>query len=120
MTTKHITKIAGILKTAFPSAGLTESATLIRSVPGARTAGALASGTNPTTTSYPCKGFVDHEKHERVGDTLVESTDRIVCILGASLPVKPSANDKVNIDGKTQPVIDFEGTPAMWTLLLRS
>lgn len=120
MTSPLVKQIAGILGTALPAAGVTESATLIRSVAGTRTPGALSSGTNPTTTSYACKGFVSTERKDKIGETLVESTDRVVCILGASLPVRPSANDRVTIDGKTQPVIDLEGSDAVWTLLLRS
>lgn len=120
MTSPLVTKIAGILNSALPAAGITEAATLTRSVPAARTPGSLADGANPTTTSYACKAFVSSERHERVGETLVESTDRIVCIVGASLPVTPKNGDRVTLDGKTQPIVDFEGSPAMWTCLCRS
>lgn len=120
MTTPLIKLVANALNAALPAAGVTESATLVRSIAGTRTPGSLASGTNPTTTSYACKGFVSNEKHEKIGETLVERTDRIVCILGASLPVTPLSTDKITIDGVTQRIIDLEGTPALWTCLCRS
>lgn len=120
MTSPFVKQIAPILNAAFPAAGVTESATLIRSVAGAYTPGSLVDGRTQTTTSYSCKGFVSNERHEKIGQTLVESTDRIVCLLGASLSVTPNASDRVTIDGKTQRIVDLQGTPAMWTLLCRS
>lgn len=119
MTTSLVKLVAKAVNKGLTQARAVESATLTRLTPGTRTPGSLASGTNPTTTSYACKGFVSNERHDKIGDTLVESTDRVVCIVGDSLSVTPSANDRVAIDSKTQPVVDFEGTPALWTLLLR-
>lgn len=120
MSTPLFKLVGNALNSALPAAGATESATLVRSTASARTPGSLVDGANPTTTSYACKGFVSNEKHTQVGDTLVEATDRVVQILGASLAVTPKKGDRVTIDGKTQPVVDFDGNPALWTLLCRS
>jgi hypothetical protein len=120
MTSPLVKKIASALNSALPSAGVTESATLIRSIAGTRTPSSLVDGTNATTTSYACKGFVSTERHAKIGETLVETTDRVVCLVGASLPVTPLAKDKITIDGATQRIVDLEGSPAMWTCLCRA
>lgn len=120
MTSPLVTKIAAILNQALPAAGITEAVTFVKVTPGTRTSGAVSSGTNPTTTSYSCKGFVSTEKHEKIGGTLVEKTDKVVSILGASLAATPTSNDKVTIGGVTLRVIDLQGSPALWTLLCRS
>lgn len=115
MTSPLVTKIAGILKTALPAAGITESATLIRVTSGARTPGAYSSGTNPTTTNITCKGFVSTDKHDKINGTLVDEQDRVVCLLG----VTPLTTDKITIDGTTLRIIAIEGSPAIWTCLCR-
>jgi hypothetical protein len=118
MTTPLITKIASILGNALPSAGVTESATLTRSTPGTRTPGALAEGTNPTTTSYSCKGFVSSESFESIDGTIVERGDKVVCLIGLGA-VKPKATDTITIDSQTLKVTAVEGTVAIWTCLCR-
>lgn len=84
--------------------------TLIKVTPGVRTAASLADGTNPTTTSYPCKGF---EENKRSGyqqfwqNAQTNNTARAsfltISILGATLPagVEPMAGDRITSKGKT-------------------
>lgn len=121
MSSPLLTKIAGILSTALPSAGVTVGATLIRSTQGARTPGAFADGPAITETSIACKGFVSTETHTKIGDTLVAQADRVVNLLGGTLGgVVPTSGDKITIDGKTQRVIAVEGSVAVWTCLCRS
>jgi len=76
------------------------SATLLRITPGTRTPGAAASGTNPTTTPYPCKALISLATAANVPSAiLVQQDDRKISIFGASLPsgIVPRINDKVTI-----------------------
>jgi hypothetical protein len=114
VTTPLIRLVGRELARALPSAGATEAATAT-----ARTPGSVADGTNPTSASYSCKAFVSTERHDAIGDTLVETTDRVVCILGQTLSVTPRKGDRLTIDSVTQRIESFEGTPALWLVLLR-
>lgn len=77
---------------------------LLRRTPGARTSGATTSGTNPTSKSYPCRGFTDSYSDSQFDGTLIRRGDRKVLILGASLPsgITPRPGDAV--------VVPSEGT----------
>lgn len=119
MTSPLVKMIGSALNQALPRAGATEVATFLRMTPGAY-GSTVSAGTSPTPTPYPCNALVSNEKHEKIGDTLVEKTDSIVCILGASLAVTPTTPSKVTIGGVAMRVIDFEGSPAAWKLLCRS
>lgn len=81
--------------------------TLIRIVPGTRTVGAQSNGTNPTSTSYPCKGFQKGFKDGQLSSTLIKVNDRSIRIVGGTLPdgVIPEPGDKVTIDGDTYRII---------------
>lgn len=85
-----------------------KSATLIVTTPGTRTT--AAGGTNPTSTSYPCKAFIETGNSSHVSGsaanaaTTSRQTDRTISILGGSLPagVIPVAGHQVaiaDIDG---------------------
>lgn len=118
MTTPLVKLISKAVNKGLTQAKAAESATLVKVTAGTRTAGSLASGTNASETSYPCKGFDDNEKHERIGETLVDSTHRVICLVGDSLGGQiPASTDKVTIAGVTLPIVDVEGSPAMWTCL---
>lgn len=121
MSSPLIKLVGKALNQALPSAGVTEAATLIRVTSGARTAGNLAGGTNPSSAPVPCLGFVSNEKRQKVGATSVESRDRIVCLLGETLGGQvPTSKDRITIDGATQPIIDLEGSAALWICLCRA
>lgn len=82
-------------------------ATLVRTVPGTRTPGALTSGTNPTTVSYPCTARMGSRTSTSVaGAALVRVQTPTVVILRASLPadVRPKVGDKVIRNGVTYAV----------------
>jgi len=90
---------------------------LISVVPGTRTPGALTAGTNSTETSSTVKGFVDVHKGRHVvaeDGTLVERGDRVVAILGGTLPTGtvPKVNDKVTAEGTTLRIVHVERDPA--------
>jgi hypothetical protein len=72
---------------------------LVKLVNGTRTSSALAAGTNPTSTSYPCQGFSSSYKEGAIDGTLVKSTDLNVRIIGGTLPdgLIPEAGDKFQL-----------------------
>lgn len=118
MTTRLVKQIAGIVARELPKAGATEAATLHRVSPGARTAGNLSGGTNPTETTVACKGLVATTNRDRIGGTEVESTDRVVVLVGLGA-VEPALRDGVTIAGKRDRIVGIEGSAAAWTLLCR-
>ena len=79
-----------------------KNVTLIKNAAGARTPGALTSGTNPTSTSYPGKGWKEAKAQVPDGSQTVV-TDYEISIFGASLPsgIVPAQNDQITIDGVT-------------------
>jgi hypothetical protein len=118
MTTRLVKQIARAVKQGLVGAGAVEAATLVRYTPGARADGNLAGGTNPTSTNYACNGFVSNEVHRKIGGTLVDQTHLVVCLVGLGDTV-PTTNDRVTIGGRTYPVVDAEGSPALWKVLCR-
>ncbi len=75
-------------------------AVLTRITPGVRVPTAQNAGTNPTSVDYPCKGFVKSFDATQIDGTLVKSEDRVIAILGGTLPagVVPGTNDKIAIE----------------------
>jgi hypothetical protein len=80
---------------------LVYSATLDKITPGTRTAGSLTSGTNPTTISHSCKGYISTFNDTQFPNTLVQNGDRAVVLLADSLTVIPAPGDKVTIQANT-------------------
>lgn len=116
-------KLAKIIGPAMKKAGLDKPATFIKVTPGPRTPGSLSSGTNPTETSYVCRGFVSDYSSDDINGTLVTKEDRKVILFGDKLfgLVSPTDGDKVTIEGTTFRVIRAERDPASatWTLQAR-
>lgn len=81
------------------AAKLYRTATLIRVTPGTRTPGAAASGTNPTTVSYPCRGLIAAYDAKAIQAGLVHSDDRMITLIGGSLPagIVPRKTDAITI-----------------------
>lgn len=82
-----------------------KSATLTLFTRGARTPGAVADGTNPTSTSYPCKAFLDSTGQFMDGTLVLEGRSKL-SILGGTLPgdVKPKQGATIVRDGVTYKV----------------
>jgi len=89
------------------------AATLVRVIPGTRTPGSLSAGTNPTTTSYPCRGFIDSQRVRFADGTLVKNGRKIVVLIGDTIDngsgVAPAPGDRIIIEGTTY-VIPEGGT----------
>lgn len=113
--------IAKEILRGFKRAKMLTSASLLKAASTMRIPGQASGGTNPTETTYACKGFVSTKRKTKIGGTLVEQTDRVVCLMGATLTVEPAARDRVTIGGLTTRVIDVEvdAAGAVWTLLTR-
>lgn len=79
------------------------SITLVKTTPGTRTPGSLADGTNPTTTSYTCKGFEERKLSAYVSPTTARVKQLTISILGGTLPdgVEPKAGDRITSQGVT-------------------
>lgn len=106
--------IAGIVNDAIASTGGFPQVTLIKTTPGQRVDGALTAGTNPTSNSFPARGFVDVYRDSAIDGTLVKKSDRKVVILGASIAggQVPTQGDKVVAENLTYEVIDVARDPA--------
>jgi len=85
-------------------------ATLTKVTPATRTAGSLAGGTNPTTATFACKGFIDsQEVRDRKGN-LVSSGKKRVVLVGDTIDggsgVAPAPGDRILIEGTTYVIPD--------------
>lgn len=100
------------------------SAVLTVVTPGTRTPGQLTGGTNPTTATYACKGFIDSKaQRNRDGQLVSDGTEKVLLIGNtiASGTVSPSIGDKVTIEGATYTieVVDRDPAGATFTLIVR-
>lgn len=102
--------IAGELNKAMGSGLL--PVVLTKSVKGTRTVGSLTAGTQPTSTTYTGRGFIDDYTDKQITGTTIVTGDRKVSILGASISVIPAANDRVTIEGLTYNIIKVKRDPA--------
>ena len=91
-------------------------ATLVKVVPGARTAGDLAGGTHPVETSYACRGMRDTLRKVRA-DSIVEDATALVLILGGTLQVGvvPAVSDRVVVEGVSHRILHVDRDPAAAT-----
>ncbi len=106
--------IAKLVADNIAAAGGVLDVTLTKTTPGTRTAGSLAAGTNPTTTGYACKGFIEDRTQSNRPGSLVQSGGKVVSIFGATLDtgVVPAPTDTVTIEGSTFTVLEVGRDPA--------
>lgn len=96
-------------------------ATLTVKTPGTRTGGALAGGTNPTLTEYPCRGWVENVEKKPISGSNVQETIRTVVLIAKTIAggtVAPKDGDDVEIDGSEGRIVgvpDRDGASATWT-----
>lgn len=99
-------------------------ATLIKSSPGTRTPGNLTGGTNPTSTSYACKGFIDEQGVEALKGTLIPAGMKLITLIGDTINSGATAvgeGDQITIEGSTYEVekIDRDPAAATYTCICR-
>jgi len=82
---------------------------------GTRTAGQLTGGTNPTTITHTCKGFVDTLDKNRLEGTIVADTDVLLALIGDSISdgAVPIAGDRVTILSVEYNIIQVTADPAL-------
>ncbi len=99
--------IAGIVDGAMQQAGGVKAGVLVKSTPGTRTSGQLTGGTNPTTTSYPFRGFLEQRSEVRREGTIVRSGGQFMSIFGASLPagLEPTSGDLATLENTQYSVV---------------
>jgi hypothetical protein len=95
--------VAGILSGVLGSSA--SAATLVRYTPGTRTGGAASAGTNPASTSYPCRGWIESFDEDDINGTLITQHDRKITLIGGSLPAGLTPND-----GDQITIADLDGT----------
>jgi hypothetical protein len=90
-------------------------ATLIKVTIGTRTPGQLSAGTQPTTASYACKGFVDALDRNRLDASLTEDADAQIALVGDSIASGqvPKPGDRITIVGNTYNILSVEVDPAL-------
>jgi hypothetical protein len=98
---------------------LTVDATLTKVTQGTRTVGQLTGGTNPTSVSYSCKGFVDQQAFsDRPDAPLVNYRARVAVLIGLSIEngtVIPAQGDQLTIEGATYNIASVARDPAKAT-----
>lgn len=117
--------ISGLIKSAIGPGVL--DATLTKSTPGARTPGSLTGGTNPTTTSYTCKGFLDTQAVQFLDGTAVREGTKVCVLIGDTIDngnVAPAPGDRITIEGITYVIpeggnIDRDPAAATYTCEVR-
>lgn len=110
--------IAAILYEA--TAGELRPGTLTKRTPGTRTTGALSGGMNPTTSDYPCEGYVELGTSKRFDDQ-ISRFGNFVSIIGGSLlgAAVPAVDDYVTMDGRTFMILEMYVDPALALYVLR-
>lgn len=118
----NLTRIRSMLGAGLINGGMTKPATLTVYIAGTRTAGALAGGTNPTSTTVACRGAVRDWRRKMLGATVVQATDRVVSLVGASLgSTAPKVGDQITIEGRTGRIVDVTrgAAAALYLCLVR-
>lgn len=90
-------------------------ATLIKVTAGSRTGGQLTGGTNPTTATHACKGFLDVLNRNRVDQTLTEDRDVLIALIGDTInggATVPVPGDRITILGTTYNIVIVNVDPA--------
>lgn len=88
-------------------------ATLTRVTAGTRDAAALTAGqvVDASSTSYPCKGFIEDYRDGEIDGTAIRHGDRKIILLGKSLPdsIDPLPGDVIAIEGESWVIVPAAG-----------
>lgn len=96
------------------------AATLTVRTPGTRDSNEPSAGTNPTSTSYECRGWISKYAGQVEG-TMVKRTASEVVLLGKSIgggTVTPAPGHRVSIDGTAYQIVGVATDPAGATYTL--
>lgn len=105
--------IAGLVNENI-SPGLPTTVTLTQRTPGVRTPGQLTGGTNPTGQTATAKAVVSDYRAGQIDGTLILAGDRKVLIIAESMsvPLVPSAGDRITAEGATYFIVRVGRDPA--------
>ena len=85
---------------------------------GTRDVNNLTSSTQPTTTSYACKGFMDSKDRKERSGQLVDNGDVIIMLIGNTISagaIVPKLGDTVTIESRTYRIGGLDRDPAAAT-----
>lgn len=106
--------IAGVIAQAMGNGLL--PATLIKTTAGERSSGEVTAGTNPSTSSTSCRGFIEDYKDYQLTSSLIKTGDKKITLLGGTLAgVVPKPGDKITIESSTYNIIKVMRDPAAAT-----
>ncbi len=94
------------------------SATLTKSTPGTRTVGSLTAGTQPTTTDFTCRGFIDLQAQKDMQGTLVSDGTKMIILIGDTInggATVPEVGDQITIEGTVYKIEVLNRDPAAAT-----
>lgn len=100
--------VAKLVDKSIQGAGGVLTGSLVKYEAGARTAGSLTGGTNPSSSTHSFRGFLETKGERRPGGT-APSSNAVVSVLGASVnpAAVPEVNDVVTIEGKTLTLLEL-------------
>lgn len=80
---------------------------LLKKSVSSRTAGSLTSGRTTSYRGYTCRGIVESFDQVRFDNTETQAGDRVVLILGDTLPkgVVPAVDDRIEAEGQTLSIV---------------
>ena len=80
----------------------------------ARTSGNLTGGRTSSTSTTPCRGFVDEYEERQIDETKIQRGDRRITLLGDTIAagtVVPEQGDKITIEGRVYKVVNVRRDP---------
>ena len=109
--------IAKIVNDEIQKAGGVLDATLIKVTPGKRSASDPTGGVKPTNQPRRAKGFIADYNKRQIDGTIVQSGDRMVILLGASIQGNaiPEPADRIEIEDASYQVVRVKRDPAAAT-----
>ena len=113
--------ISGLIK-EYVGTGVLD-ASLIKFTSGTRTVGQLTGGTNPTFTTYACKGFIDTQAKTDITGTLVADDGVTIVLIGDTInggATDVDSGDQITIEGRTYIVGVVDRDPASATYTCQS
>ena len=113
--------ISGLIK-EYVRTGVLD-ASLIKFTSGTRTVGQLTGGTNPTSTTYACKGFIDTQAKTDITGTLVADDGVTIVLIGDTInggATDVDSGDQITIEGRTYIVGVVDRDPAAATYTCQS
>lgn len=113
--------ISGLIK-EYVGTGVLD-ASLIKFTSATRTVGQLTGGTNPTSTTYACKGFIDTQAKTDITGTLVADDGVTIVLIGDTInggATDVDSGDQIAIEGRTYIVGVVDRDPAAATYTCQS